>query len=44
MAAAAAGEADLAVRHADAALALCRDWRIPLAADWLVDQRDRYSF
>jgi DNA-binding SARP family transcriptional activator len=44
MAAAAAGEADLAARHADAALALCRDWRIPLAADWLVDQRDRYSF
>ena len=44
MAAAATGEAELATRHADDALALCRAWRIPLAAEWVVDQRDRYGF
>jgi hypothetical protein len=44
MAAAATGEAELAARHADDALALCRAWRIPLAAEWISDQRDRYGF
>jgi hypothetical protein len=44
LAAAATGESELAARHADAALELCRAWRIPLAAEWLVDQRDRNSF
>jgi DNA-binding SARP family transcriptional activator len=44
LAAAATGEAELAARHADDALELCRTWRIPLAAEWIVDQRDRYSF
>lgn len=44
MAAAATGEADLAARHAEDALALCRAWRIPLAAEWISDQRDRYGF
>lgn len=44
MAAAAVGELDLAARHADAALELCRAWRIPLAEQWLRDQRDQYRF
>ena len=44
MAAAATGEAEIAARHADEALALCRAWRIPLVAEWIDDQRDRYGF
>lgn len=44
MAAATTGEADLAARHAEDALALCRAWRIPLVAEWIDDQRDRYGF
>lgn len=44
MAAAATGESDLAARHAEDALALCRAWRIPLVAEWFDDQRDRYGF
>lgn len=43
-AAAAVGEADLAASHADRALELCEEWQIPLAAQWLRDQRERYSF
>jgi DNA-binding SARP family transcriptional activator len=38
------GEKELAARHADAALELCRTWDVPLAAQWLRDQRDRYGF
>ena len=44
MAAAGAGEHEIATRHADAALAQCRAWRIPLAEQWLLDQRERYGF
>jgi hypothetical protein len=43
-AAAVTGEKDLAARHAEAALELCRTWEVPLAAQWLRDQRDRYGF
>jgi hypothetical protein len=44
MAAAGTGEAEIAARHADDALALCQAWRIPLAAEWFAGQRDRYGF
>ena len=44
LAAAATGERRLAVQHAEDALRLCRTWRIPLAEQWLHDQRDRYGF
>ncbi|NYG06869.1 DNA-binding SARP family transcriptional activator [Phycicoccus badiiscoriae] len=43
-AAAAVGETELAGRHADRALELCEEWQIPLAAQWLRNQRDRYAF
>ena len=43
-AAAAVGELELAGRHADDALRLCETWQVPLVAQWLRDQRDRYSF
>lgn len=44
LAAAAAGETDLAGRHADEALRLAREWEIPLFATWLDEQRDRFHF
>ena len=44
LAAAAVGERELAARHAERALALMEAWQIPLAAQWLRDQRDHYSF
>lgn len=44
LAAVAVGERELAGTHADRALELCEQWQIPLAAQWLRDQRDRYSF
>jgi DNA-binding SARP family transcriptional activator len=44
LAAAACGHRDLAARHADDAERLCAEWQIPLAAQWLRDQRDRYAF
>ena len=44
LAAAAVGDLDLAARHADDALRLMEEWQIPLAAQWLRDQRDRYGF
>lgn len=44
LAAVAVGERELAATHADRALELCEEWQIPLAAQWLRDQRDRYSF
>ena len=43
-AAAAAGETARATAHADDAAALCEKWEIPLVAQWLSDQRDRYGF
>lgn len=44
LAAAAAGETATATRHADDALVLMGKWQIPLAAQWLRDQRDRHAF
>ncbi len=44
LAAAATGETATAARHADRALAQCREWQIPPVAQWLRDQRDRYGF
>ena len=44
MAAAAVGETALAGQHADRALELCDEWDIPLAAQWLRDQRERFGF
>jgi hypothetical protein len=43
-AAAAAGDLTLATRHAEDAQRLCEEWEIPLAAQWLREQRDRYGF
>jgi hypothetical protein len=43
-AAAAVEDGGLAARHADRALALMEEWEIPLAAQWLRDQRVRYGF
>ena len=43
-AAAAVGERALATQHADRALELCEEWAIPLAAQWLREQRERFSF
>jgi len=43
-AAAAVGEQELAGRHADEAMRLCEAWQVPLVAQWLRNQRDRYSF
>jgi hypothetical protein len=43
-AAAAVGDMELAARHADDALRLMQKWRIPLAAQWLRDQRERFDF
>ena len=42
--AAATGQRDLAARHADAALALCRAWRIPVVESWLADERRAGGF
>ena len=42
LAAVAAGDPETATRHADDALVLMEKWQIPLAAQWLRDQRDRY--
>ena len=44
MAALAAGETDLARRHADDAEQLAEQWRIPLFTRWLREQRDRLGF
>lgn len=44
MAAEATGEHELAVRHADAALEQCERWDVPLAADWVRRERERFSF
>ena len=44
LAAAATGERELAAAHADAALAQCEAWDIPLAAAWLRDRRETHAF
>jgi hypothetical protein len=44
MAAAAAGEATVATRHADDAERLCEEWDVPLAGRWTRDQRERFGF
>ncbi|MBJ7358656.1 AAA family ATPase, partial [Nocardioides sp.] len=44
LAAWAAGETELATRHADRAEAQCAEWGVPLAARWLQEQRQRYGF
>ncbi|WP_162253918.1 BTAD domain-containing putative transcriptional regulator [Phycicoccus sp. Soil748] len=44
LAAAAGGEKDVAARHAERALELCENWQVPLAAQWLRDQRDLFGF
>jgi hypothetical protein len=44
LAAAAQGDRELAARHAEDAERLCAEWQIPLAAQWLREQRDRYGF
>jgi hypothetical protein len=44
MAAASVGETALAGRHADDAERLAEEWQIPLYAQWLRAQRDRYRF
>ncbi len=43
-AAAAVGDLDIATRHADDAERLMEEWQIPLAAQWLRDQRERFDF
>ncbi len=43
-AAAAVGEVELAARHADRALDLMETWQVPLAAQWLRGQRERFCF
>lgn len=44
MAAAAAGEPGLAAQHADAALAQCDAWELPLVAERIDDLRERHVF
>jgi hypothetical protein len=44
LAAAAVGERRTATRHADDAERLAEEWRIPLFAQWLREQRDRFTF
>jgi hypothetical protein len=44
LSAAAVGELALATRHAERALELMESWQIPLAAQWLRDQRQLYAF
>jgi hypothetical protein len=42
LAARAAGERDIAARHAERALELCAEWEIPLVAQWMREQRDLF--
>jgi DNA-binding SARP family transcriptional activator len=44
LAAAAAGERDLAARHAEDALALAAEWDVPLVAEWLRGLRAERAF
>ena len=43
MAAHTTGEDALAARHADRALELCERWNVPLAADWVRRERERFG-
>lgn len=44
MAAHATGQDDLATGHADRAVELCGAWNVPLAADWVRRERERFGF
>ncbi len=44
LAAASVGDVALATQHAESALRLCASWDVPLVAQWLGDQRNRYRF
>lgn len=44
LAAAATGKLATATAHADRALELCREWQIPVAAQWLHGHRQRSGF
>jgi hypothetical protein len=44
MAAEAAGERDLATRHAREAARLCEEWQVPLAARWFAGVRETFGF
>lgn len=44
MAAHAAGERELATRHADDAVRLCSEWELPLAAAWFARLRGEFGF
>ena len=44
MAAHATGEDALATSHADRALELCAAWDVPLAADWVRREREKFGF
>lgn len=44
LAAAAAGDLDVARTHAEAATLQCREWRMPVVARWLDGLRDRHGF
>ncbi|MBB3044865.1 ATP-binding protein [Nocardioides soli] len=41
MAAHTTGQDDLATRHAERAVELCEQWRVPLARDWCLRERER---
>ena len=43
LAAYAVGDLARATAHAEDAMALCEEWQIPLVAQWLSDQRDRWG-
>jgi hypothetical protein len=43
LAATATGERDLARKHADRAEELCEEWQVPLAAQWVRDERERFG-
>ena len=44
LAAHATDEHDLATKHADRALELCEQWDVPLAADLVRRERDKFGF
>ena len=44
LAAVTVGETDLAAGHADRAEEMCAEWGIPLCAQWVREQRQRYGF
>jgi len=44
MAAHTVGDDDLAGRHADRAVEQCGQWDVPLAAEWVLGERERFGF